>query len=143
MMSAAEQILRNHGLRITQFRMDTVQLFLLAGKALSSADVEASLRDSDRITLYRTLKTLEDKGVIHKAIDGTQVIKYALCESSCDEHHHHDKHIHFHCTRCENTVCLDHVFVPDVTLPAGFVATEAHMIVNGVCESCNRRTLLP
>jgi len=143
MMSAAEQILRKHGLRITQFRMDTVYLFIQAGKALSSTDIETALQDSDRITLYRTLKTLEDKGIIHKAIDGTQVMKYALCEASCDEHHHHDEHIHFHCIRCENTICLDHVFVPDVTLPAGFVANESHMIVNGVCLECNRRTVLP
>jgi Fur family ferric uptake transcriptional regulator len=139
MSDTAQHILRRHGLRITQFRLDTIDLFLAAGKALSSADVETSLPDPDRITLYRTLKTLEDKGIIHKALDGTQVQKFALCESNCSEHHHHDEHVHFHCTKCENTFCLDDVFVPQVNMPAGFVASESNMIVNGLCGRCSNR----
>ncbi len=138
-MNAAEVLLKKHRLRITQFRVDTVSLFLQSGKALSSGDIESLLAEADRITLYRTLKTLEDKGIIHKAIDGTQVVKYALCEASCDEHHHHDEHVHFHCTHCESTFCLDHIFVPSVTLPKGFTAAETNMIVNGTCQDCSRR----
>lgn len=137
-MGAAESLLKKHRLRITQFRIDTVDIFLRAGKALSSADIESVLSEPDRITLYRTLKTFEDKGIIHKAIDGTQTLKYALCEASCDEHHHHDEHVHFHCTHCDSTFCLDHVYVPHVTLPTGFMARDTNMIVNGICNDCSR-----
>lgn len=137
-MGAAESLLKKHHLRITQFRIDTVDIFLRSGKALSSADIESELSEPDRITLYRTLKTLEDKGIIHKAIDGTQTLKYALCEASCDEHHHHDEHVHFHCTNCDSTFCLDHVYVPHVSLPIGFTARDTNMIVNGICSDCSR-----
>lgn len=135
-MLAAEEILKKHKLRITQFRLDVIDIFMRSGHALSSADVEQNLKDADRITLYRTLKSFEDKGIIHKAIDGTQTQKFAICEAQCDEHHHHDEHVHFHCMKCQNTFCLDHVFVPKVSLPEGFTMKQTDMIVSGVCEKC-------
>ncbi|MBK8625179.1 MAG: transcriptional repressor [Saprospiraceae bacterium] len=136
-MLAAEQILKKHKLRVTQFRLDVIDIFMRSGHALSSADLEQDLQDADRITLYRTLKSFEDKGIIHKAIDGTQTQKFAICEAHCDEHHHHDEHVHFHCMKCQNTFCLDHVFVPKVSLPIGFTMKQTDMIVSGICEKCD------
>lgn len=135
-MTASEQILKSHKLRITQFRLDVITVFSEAGHALSAADIENRMSHPDRITLYRTLKSFEDKGIIHKAVDGTQTPKFALCESDCDEHHHHDEHVHFHCLTCENTFCIDHVYVPRVVLPQGFTFRDSSMVINGTCEKC-------
>jgi Fur family ferric uptake transcriptional regulator len=139
-MSSSTNILKKHGLRITPFRLDVIDIFIKAGHAMSSAELEEMLENPDRITLYRTLKSFEDKGVIHRAIDGTLTQKYALCDPHCDEHHHHDEHVHFHCQLCENTFCLEGVYVPKVTLPNGFKINQTDMIVNGVCEKCGKIT---
>lgn len=136
-MSPSEKILKKHNLRITQFRMDVINIFNKAGHALSSNDIELKLKDADRITLYRTLKSFEEKGIIHKAVDGTITQKYAICESNCDENHHHDQHVHFHCEKCQNTFCMENVFVPDILLPNGFKVSSTNMVVNGTCEKCN------
>lgn len=136
-MSPSEKILKKHNLRITQFRMDVINVFNKAGHALSSSDIETKLKDADRITLYRTLKSFEEKGIIHKAVDGTITQKYAICDADCDEHHHHDQHVHFHCERCENTFCMDNVFVPTIHLPQGFNVSSTNMVVNGTCEKCS------
>lgn len=136
-MSPSEKILKKHNLRITQFRMDVINVFNKAGHALSSSDIETKLKDADRITLYRTLKSFEEKGIIHKAVDGTITQKYAICDADCDEHHHHDQHVHFHCERCENTFCMDNVFVPIIHLPQGFNVSSTNMVVNGTCEKCS------
>ncbi len=135
-MVATDTILKNHNLRVTPFRTEVLSLFANAGKALSSQELEARLYDADRITLYRTIKSFEEKGIIHKAIDGTLTQKYALCEAECNEHHHHDEHVHFHCDKCENTFCLDHIYVPHVQLPSGFTVKKTNMVVSGVCEKC-------
>lgn len=139
-MASSESILKKHHLRVTPFRVDVIELFAKTGHAMSAAELELLLQDADRITLYRTLKSFEDKGIIHKAIDGTLTQKYALCESQCDEHHHHDEHVHFHCVKCANTFCLDHVFVPAIQLPNGFKTQQTDMIVSGICEKCGLAT---
>lgn len=135
-MVTTNNILKKHNLRVTAFRSEVLSLFTKAGKALSANELESQLSDADRITLYRTIKSFEEKGLIHKAIDGTNTQKYALCEAECSEEHHHDEHIHFHCEKCENTFCLDHIYVPHVQLPYGFTVRQTNMVMSGVCEKC-------
>lgn len=135
MVSAAD-ILKKHKLRVTTMRQNVINIFLKAGNALSSADVESQLIDSDRITLYRTLKSFEERGIIHKAIDGTIVQKYALCEAQCDHVHHNDHHVHFRCEACENTFCVEGVSIPQVNLPEGFVVKQKDMVISGICQKC-------
>lgn len=137
-MTKSDNILKKHNLRVTPFRTDVLLLFANAGKALSANEIEDQLPDADRITLYRTIRSFEEKGIIHKAIDGTITQKYALCEAECNEYHHHDEHVHFHCEKCENTFCLDHVFVPNILLPTGFVSKKTNMVVSGICEKCEK-----
>jgi Fur family transcriptional regulator, ferric uptake regulator len=135
-MSATEKILKNHQLKVTTTRSEIIDIFSNAGCAVSSQDIEATLTQIDRITLYRNLKVFEDKGIIHKVLDGTMTQKYALCDDSCDEHSHKDEHVHFHCQECKSTFCMDHIFVPTITLPTGFQFDNAHMVVNGRCQKC-------
>ena len=136
MVTRSESILRKHGMRITQFRLDVLDIITSSDFALSNQDLETRLRDSDRITLYRTLKSFEDKGIIHRALDSTQTAKYALCEGECSEHQHHHKHVHFHCIVCENTFCVDHVTIPAIQLPSGYKVKDINIVVDGTCEKC-------
>ena len=131
-----EEILKKHGLRNTKFRNEVLQVFCNYNHALSSNDIENILNHSDRITLYRTLKHFEEKGVIHKAIDGTSIVKYALCEADCSVAAHHDHHVHFHCQKCENTFCLEHVHIPTIDLPSGYTYKSMDMVVEGICNNC-------
>ncbi|MBK9565749.1 MAG: transcriptional repressor [Saprospiraceae bacterium] len=137
-MTASEKILNKTPSAGHSFRSEVLQIFANAGKALSSHDVEKQLSDADRITLYRTLKSFEEKGIIHKAIDGTITQKYALCDAHCDEDHHHDEHVHFHCEKCENTFCIDQVVVPQIDLPSGFKVKQTNMVARRVCKDCDQ-----
>lgn len=139
-MLSANEILLKHKLRVTSVRKDVIQVFLESGCALSSSDIESRLVNPDRITLYRTLKSFEDKGIIHKAMDGTLIQKYALCDAECDEHHHHDEHVHFRCQVCEHTFCVEGVKVPKIQLPEGFIIEQRDMVISGTCQSCIRNT---
>ncbi|NND07006.1 MAG: transcriptional repressor [Saprospiraceae bacterium] len=130
-------LLRNHELRITQTRQDVLAIFIRAGKhALTSGDIELELEDIDRITLYRTLKTFEESGLVHAAIDHTGKQKYALC-ADCDTHHHSDDHPHFHCTKCDQTTCLESVTIPQIEVPQGYHLKDLQVILSGICSSCS------
>lgn len=133
-----EELLKRHNIRITTMRKDILDIFLECDKAMSHHDIELQLEDCDRITLYRNLKNFQEKGIIHKAIDGTNTPKYALCEHECDEHHHHDNHVHFHCERCGNTFCLDDVQLPQISTPEGYAISSSNLILNGTCNICHK-----
>ncbi|MBK9256480.1 MAG: transcriptional repressor [Saprospiraceae bacterium] len=135
-MANSEALLKKHNMRVTQFRVDVADIISESKHALSSNDIEARLQDPDRITLYRTLKSFEDKGIIHKAIDGTNTAKYAMCESGCDEHKHEHQHLHFHCDSCGNTFCVEDVTIPEIRLPKGYSLTEVNIIASGKCKDC-------
>lgn len=138
MTNRSTTILQQHGLRITAVRDKVLQLFLEAGQtALSNADIEKHFDRLDRITLYRTLRTFEEKGLIHQVVDNSSTPKFAYCSDQCAEHEHHDDHAHFHCVKCEKTVCLEDTTLPAVTIPSGFKVEEKHMVLSGTCDACS------
>ena len=136
-MSQVEDILKKNHLSVTESRQKIMQLFLNANGALAHADIEKKTGETfDRVTVYRTLQSFVEKGIIHLIPTKDNSIKYALCKDNCEEGHHHDNHVHFICDECHKTICLDDVTVPQVKLPKGFTPQHAEMVVNGICEEC-------
>ena len=133
-------ILKDHNLRTTGCREDILEIFLKERFALSHADIEQRLPEGfDRITLYRTLKTFVDKGLVHKVLDDEGNTKYALCKESCGTAGHHHEHVHFKCTQCGQTNCLEEVQIPAIRLPEGYNPVDMNLLVQGVCQLCNRK----
>lgn len=132
----ASEILKQHKLRVTDNRIKLIELLSAQEVALSAQDIEERLPGSDRVTLYRSLKSFQEKGIIHKAVDGTDTPKFAMCVSNCTEHNHQDNHIHFHCDSCGNTYCLEEMEVPSFTVPEGFVTQSTNVVVSGMCSKC-------
>ena len=131
-----EQQLRDNGLRVTESRVELLKVFVDALSALSNQDIEEALPDADRVTMYRTLKSFQEKGIIHKAIDGTEVARYALCHSDCSTHDHNDNHIHFHCKNCDNTFCVEEASVPYIAAPKGYKVETTNVVMHGKCDKC-------
>jgi Fur family ferric uptake transcriptional regulator len=130
-------VLKNYKLSVTDSRLMILSLFYQQPGALAHADVEKKAGNKiDRVTIYRTLQTFEEKGIIHTIPSADNSVKYALCKEQCAHGHHHDNHVHFVCDNCSSTVCLEDVLVPDVKLPRGFTPSGSNMVVNGVCKSC-------
>jgi Fur family transcriptional regulator, ferric uptake regulator len=139
----ADRILKRFQLRSTPIRQEILSLFLDTEYARSQSDFEASIRDrSDRVTVYRTLKTFLDKGLIHKVLDDRGGLKYALCREACTLSNHHHEHVHFKCTICGQTSCLS-VDIPAMRLPKGFKAKEFNLLIQGICQLCNDNSKPP
>ena len=136
MNTVTEQKLIDKSINPTAMRLLVLNLLLKQHAAISLSDIEKNLEPADRITIYRTLKTFEEKGMIHIIDDGTGSPKYALCLEACDASHHHDLHVHFYCTACKETFCLPDSKIPDFSLPDGFTSAEMNLVVKGVCNNC-------
>lgn len=136
-MQRIDDILKRNQLSVTGSRKTILELFLHSDGALAHADIERQTGEKfDRVTVYRTLQSFMEKGIIHTIPTADNSIRYALCKDECTEGHHHDDHVHFYCKICEKTICLDAVTVPAVQLPDGFRPAERQMIVAGVCGDC-------
>ena len=117
-------------------RLLVLEYLLVQQAAVSLQQLEADFPRADRITLYRTLKTFEEKGLLHAITDGSGTTKYARCAEACSAGEHHDLHLHFYCTRCSETYCLPKTHWPQVKLPANFLLSELNLTAKGTCDRC-------
>ena len=135
--STLAELLRRNSLSITESRKKILSLFLQSADALAHGDIEKKAGEKfDRVTIYRTLQTFVEKGIIHTIPTAENSVLYALCKD-CTEGHHHDDHVHFVCANCNSTICLDDVVSPKLNLPQGYTAQNVQVVINGICKSCN------
>ena len=106
--------LESRGIRPTAMRLLTYKRLSQLKVAISLGELEKDFERSERSTLFRTMKTFEEKAIVHQIEDGTGVIKYALCEEDCECEVGNDLHLHFHCgpdfwkRGCGPTYCMKH-----------------------------------
>jgi len=131
------QLLEEHLLRPTKNRVNVLNAFIQNEHALDHPAIEAALKTNmDRVTLYRTLNSFIEKGILHKVTDNKGNSHFALCHS-CDVGHHHDDHVHFQCTTCEELVCIEHTSVDTPELPKGYTTKSMKVVLEGTCPNCN------
>lgn len=136
MSKELENRLREKQISPTATRLLVLEFLLKQNAAVSLSDLETEFERADRSTLYRTLKTFEEKGLVHHINDDTETVKYALCQADCTEGDHHDMHLHFHCNICHGTFCLTSSKIRLSHIPSGFIVEEVNLVVNGVCPEC-------
>lgn len=103
-------------------------------EALSLSQIENHFYNADRITIYRTLKTFEEKGIVHSIQENTTT-KYILCDDGCDEKTHKDWHLHFYCKICKRTTCKEDFLMPQ-NQKMNYRIDEIKLFAKGICESC-------
>ena len=140
-MDTPKSILEHHALRKTNCRAQVLEIFLQHPQiGLSENFVEAEVSgEFDRATIYRTLNTFLEKGVLHKIYDENNSLKYALCSHECSDGDHNHDHIHFKCVDCGTTSCMDDEPLAPQVLPPGYRKIEANYLIVGVCANCNRQ----
>ncbi|UOB17459.1 Fur family transcriptional regulator [Abyssalbus ytuae] len=133
----AEQFLESKHIRVTAMRLLIFKFLSDKKTAVALTDIENSFEKADRTTLYRTIKTFEEKRIVHQIDDGTGIVKYALCEKGCKCIIEKDLHVHFHCNQCDKTLCLTEHKIPHIRLPEGYVSENINLVVKGICNKCS------
>src|SRR5690606_29562518 len=123
----------------TSMRILVYDLLAAQKAALSLSEIEDQLYYADRITIYRTLKTFEEKGIVH-SIQENNTTKYILCHDECDEKTHKDWHLHFYCKICKQTTCKEDFTIPQSESSA-YRIDEIRLFGKGICEQCLEESL--
>ena len=135
------KLLRENGLKVTSPRLRVLKEITHKEAAISQPDLEKIVgKDIDRVTLYRILSSFEEKGIVHKIFDLNGTATYAMCYSNCTENHHHDQHVHFICSICNNVYCLNEVSLPKLTLPPHFALHSLAINAVGLCGNCQKES---
>ena len=125
-----------HGVKPTANRIMILRTLLQAGRPLSMTEIETDLESVDKSIISRSLSTFREARLLHVLADGGDSVRYEVCHCAAEEEDT-DRHVHFHCTRCGRTFCLEELPVPTVTMPAGYRADHVNFIVEGVCPNCS------
>lgn len=137
METRLKNTLKDHQLRSTACREGVLGIFLNKPMALSHGDIEGELdSEFDRVTIYRTLKSFLEKGIVHKVLDD-EGVRYALCRDQCTEKMHKHNHVHFKCLSCGKTNCIEQMAVPAMQLPVGYAVEDVSVLIQGTCPACN------
>jgi len=129
----AGQILRHHNLKNTGCRKFIINELLNIDSALSENEIKQAMPDLfDRVTFYRSLKTLEENNIIHRVVLHDSTIKYALNKELLPN----GDHAHFHCVRCDSVTCLDTQLPEAPHMPDGFSVKSVEVLLEGTCPNC-------
>ncbi len=132
-----ENLLKSHSLKKTSARIEMLKIFLNYDYALSAKEVISHMKVShDRVTIYRTLGSFEEHGILHKASEDSHGIRYAMCSHECPEEIHSDEHVHLICENCSQTYCLEDIKIPKIKVLEKFLAQKINYTINGVCNAC-------
>jgi len=134
-ISFPKNLLSNRNLKATSTRIRVLQLIHDYHSAIPYSIIQEDLGKTDRITLYRTIQTLLEKGIIHKAFSDKEETYYALCGNSCTTKSHSHNHAHFKCTNCESVTCVPLHQELSISLPQ-FKIENIHIHLTGLCKNC-------
>jgi Fur family ferric uptake transcriptional regulator len=131
---ALKTMLKERGLRITEPRLAVLRELHREATAVSHADLTERLvpKGFDRVTVYRTLITLTDVGLLVKTDLGDHVWRFEL---SSDKGKVHTAHPHFICVQCGSIDCLPAGSV-SLRLEGALGRSVQEVQVKGRCDEC-------
>ena len=132
-----DKLLSSVKLKRTGPRRTILGALLAVGKPQTAEEIASAISKGcpNKVTVYRTLGSLVDAGLVHRAFFDERSRHYELADK-CSESQCHP---HFVCTDCGQTRCLPEVSVP-MTLnpPAGFVIHRQQVRLEGLCPECRK-----
>ena len=136
-MESLEQLLKEHGVKPTANRLLIAKALQEAPGPMTMMELEAELETIDKSNVFRALTAFREAHLVHVLEDTGEGIRYELCHSH-GEDHDEDLHVHFYCTRCHRTYCLENLPIPAVEVPEGYLWESANYLIKGICPACRR-----
>lgn len=138
MMNEAQLIIlmQQHGIRPTANRIIVAKALAEESRPLTMTELDDRIGSIDKSGIFRTLTLFKEQHLVHVLEDG-EGVRYELCHSH-DHSIDNDMHVHFHCEHCGQTICLEDLPIPEVTLPDGYEVQSANFVLKGICPKCRK-----
>ena len=136
-MRSPEDLLREKGIRPTELRKEVLRILFGEGRPLSWKDTFTRFTGKrvNKVSLYRTLSLLEEKGLVHKILGTDGAWHY--CAHIIEGKKCPGNHPHFLCLACGRMICLSDQALPTVQVPEGCVVEGKQLLAYGHCPSCS------
>jgi len=131
----AKTLLHSRKLKVTPTRLEVLQTLQKYNSAVTFTVIQKACKKTDRVTLYRTIQSFLDKGIIHKAFQSEDETYFALCSHNCSSEAHFHNHIHFKCTNCNKVTCEHLSEEMKIVLPQ-FEIHKVDINISGICIRC-------
>ena len=144
----ARQMLKDTKLYCTEPRLAILQVLMQTARPLRQDQIARQLtrdpkrslsrlgapsRATNKVTVYRTLESLIEVGLVHRAFTYQRAWYFELADH-CTEHQCHP---HFTCTNCGVTQCLTDIMLPLARISQkGFVVSRQQVRLEGLCPAC-------
>jgi len=135
------EMLKDHGVEATPLREAVLEAVGEASRPLSVPEIMAAadMRHAmNKVTLYRILDLLVDKGLIKRLSTGERALRYGMGITP-----NHPDHPHFVCIRCGGMECMEPDMLPinlrGVRRISNRRITQVELCFQGVCEQCGER----
>lgn len=135
----AATLLQRAGLRRTPVRTAVLNVLGESGQPLGVPQVLERLpRDTDAVTVYRTLNTFTQKKLVHRVHGEDRTWRYALSADAATRH----EHPHFVCDACGTVECLEQSeipkdFVHSLGVASRYSVNYPEVVLHGVCPRCH------
>ncbi len=131
----AERIMNECRLRRTKSRIAILRILLDSKTPLTHEEIHEQMLHTgiDRVTVYRSLQSFWEAGIVHRVEAGDRVWRFAVC--SCHSRSH--CHPHFTCRLCGRVECLFELTMPSIEESvSGYQIEEQEVYWRGICGQC-------
>lgn len=131
------QRLRRQSRKVTLPRRAVLELLGRSAHPLTTKEIFGALpkNECDLATVYRSLRLLEEMGMVKRFDFGDGTARFELIEEGDDGHHHH-----LVCTRCAEIVELEDCSLVElegrIAARNGFKAVTHKLEFFGLCPEC-------
>jgi Fur family ferric uptake transcriptional regulator len=133
-----DDILRDNGFKVTPSRVAILSLFSEKCNPLSADQIFEKLSpDVDLVTVYRTMASFDEKGIVRRV----NLHKDAAFYELNSDHHHH----HIICTNCGKIEKFDKCVADSLVKTAAshsanFAEIKGHSLeFFGICKACAKK----
>lgn len=129
-------ILSKYKLNKTLCRVRILETFIKSKEALSHNDIQKeTLSVCERSTIFRIIKKFSEKGILKK-IDVNNTQKYFFNSAVVFDNAEDRDLVFFHCSRCNKTIPLNDIYIPDYIIPEGYEKHYNNFVIEGLCDEC-------